>query len=123
MPFSGSVFRRAPAGYYIYNLETYAEGVVNSPLTLLKSDSLNRRELTFKALAGLCGGAIGWLPVELASHNSHLGQAQTTGDLIAYYISAAIAAGAIGAFITAVDTTEIRITPESQRRFIRGFGI
>ncbi len=96
---------------------------MDSPLALLKSDSLNRRELTFKALAGLVGGAIGWLPVELASHNSHLGEAQTTGDLIAYYISAAIAAGAIGAFITAVDTSEVRVTPEAKRRFLRGFGI
>jgi pSer/pThr/pTyr-binding forkhead associated (FHA) protein len=96
---------------------------VNSPLALLKSDSLNRRELTFKALAGLCGGAIGWLPVELASHNSHLGEAQTTGALVAYYVSAALAAGAIGGFITAVDTSDIRITPEAQRRFLLGFGI
>ncbi len=96
---------------------------MNSPLALLKSDSLNRRELTFKALAGLVGGAIGWLPVELASHNSHLGQAQTPGDLIAYYISAAIAAGAIGAFITAVDTSDVRWSPDVQRRFIRGFAI
>jgi pSer/pThr/pTyr-binding forkhead associated (FHA) protein len=104
-------------------LDACVEDGVNSPLALLKSDSLNRRELTFKALAGLVGGAIGWLPVELASHNSHLGQAQTTWDVIAYYISAAIAAGAIGAFITAVDTSEMRVTPESQRRFIRGFAI
>ena len=96
---------------------------MNSPLALLKSDSLNRRELTFKALAGLVGGAIGWLPVELASHNSHLGEVQTTGELVAYYISAAIAAGAIGAFITAVDTSDVRWTPEAQRRFIRGFAI
>jgi pSer/pThr/pTyr-binding forkhead associated (FHA) protein len=96
---------------------------VNSPLALFKSDSLNRRELTFKALAGLVGGAIGWLPVELASHNSHLGQVQTTGELIAYYVSAAFAAGAIGAFITAVDTSDVRVTPESKRRFIRGFVI
>jgi pSer/pThr/pTyr-binding forkhead associated (FHA) protein len=96
---------------------------VNSPLALLKSDSLNRRELTFKALAGLCGGAIGWLPVELASHNSHLGEAQTTGALVAYYVSAALAAGAIGGFITAVDTSDIRVTPEAQRRFLLGFGI
>jgi pSer/pThr/pTyr-binding forkhead associated (FHA) protein len=94
---------------------------LNSPLALLQSDSLNRRELTFKALAGLVGGAVGWLPVELASHNSHLGEVQTTGALVAYYISAAFAAGAIGAFITAVDTSEVRITPEVQRRFIRGF--
>jgi len=96
---------------------------VDSPLALLKSDSLNRRELTFKALAGLCGGAVGWLPVELASHNSHLGEAQTTGAMYAYYFSAAFAAGAIGAFITAVDTSEIRMTPEAQRRFMLGFGI
>jgi pSer/pThr/pTyr-binding forkhead associated (FHA) protein len=117
------VFQQPAAGYYICRLDTGAEGGVNSPLALLKSDSLNRRELTFKALAGLVGGAIGWLPVELASHNSHLGQAQTTPEMIAYYISAAIAAGAIGAFITAVDTSEVRVTPEAQRRFIRGFAI
>jgi pSer/pThr/pTyr-binding forkhead associated (FHA) protein len=43
--------------------------------------------------------------------------------MLAYYISAAFAAGAIGAFITAVDTSHVRLTPESQRRFIRGFWI
>ena len=118
-----SVFRRPAAGYYITNLDAFAGDSVNSPLALLKSDSLNRRELTFKALAGLVGGAIGWLPVELASHNSHLGQVQTTGEMLAYYISAALAAGAIGAFITAVDTSDVRLTPESKRRFIRGFAI
>src|SRR6266481_3539107 len=123
MLFRDGVFQLVAAGYYICNLDASAEGGVESPLALLKSNSLNRRELTFKALAGLVGGAIGWLPVELASHNSHLGQAQTTGDLVAYYISAAIAAGAIGAFITAVDTSDVRLTPEVQRRFIRGFGI
>jgi len=121
MLFRDGVFQRADAGYYIGNLDAAAEGVVDSPLALLKSDSLNRRELTFKALAGLVGGAIGWLPVELASHNSHLGEAQTAGDLIAYYISAAIAAGAIGAFITAVDTSDVRLSPEVKRRLTRGF--
>src|SRR5258708_26236218 len=73
-----------------------AEASLNSLQGLLKVESLNRRELTFKALAGLIGGAIGWLPVELASHNSHLGQAQTTWSVIAYYITAALAAGEIG---------------------------
>jgi pSer/pThr/pTyr-binding forkhead associated (FHA) protein len=121
MPFAESVFRFLAAGYYISNLDAGAEGVVDSPLALLKSDSLNRRELTFKALAGLCGGAIGWLPVELASHNAHLGDVQTTWEMVAYYLSAAFAAGAIGAFITAVDTSEVRITPEAKRRLIRGF--
>ncbi len=127
-PFAQSVFHRPAAGYdisnfFTFSLDAYAGDGVNSPLALLKSDSLNRRELTFKALAGLVGGAIGWLPVELASHNSHLGQAQTTGEMVAYYISAAFAAGAIGAFITAVDTSDVRVTPEAKRRFIRGFAI
>jgi len=122
-PFAESVFQRPAAGYYISNLDACAGGGVNSPLALFKSDSLNRRELTFKALAGLFGGAIGWLPVELASHNAHLVEAQTTGEMAAYYISMAFAAGAIGAFITAVDTSDVRVTPESKRRFIRGFAI
>src|ERR1017187_9529714 len=87
-PFAESVFQRPAAGYYISNCFTFSlfhwmrmpGSGVNSPLAILKSDSLNRRELTFKALAGLVGGAIGWFPVELASHNSHLGQVQTTGE-------------------------------------------
>ena len=66
---------------------------MNSLSSLFKPESLNRRELTFKALAGLIGGAIGWLPVELASHNSHLGQAQTNWSVVAYYLTAALAAG------------------------------
>lgn len=94
---------------------------MESPLALLKSDSLNSRELTFKALAGLAGGALGWLPVELASHNSHLGQPQSTMQMVAYYLSAALAAGAIGGFITAVDTSDVRWTSEAQRRLVRGF--
>ncbi len=39
--------------------------------------SLNHRELTYKALAGLAGGAIGWLPVELASHGKNLTDAMS----------------------------------------------
>src|SRR5271170_39889 len=84
---------------------------------------IDRRDLTFKALAGLFGGVIGWLPIELALHNSHLGEAQTTGRVVAYYISSALAAGAIGAFITAVDSSNVRVTPEAKRRFVRGFAI
>jgi pSer/pThr/pTyr-binding forkhead associated (FHA) protein len=120
-PSTHGVFRGPDDGYYSSTPDEGGEGGVDSPLALLESDSLNRRELTLKALAGLVGGAIGWLPVELASHNSHLGEAQTTGELFAYYFSAAIAAGLIGAFITAVESSELRITPESKRRFIRGF--
>ena len=45
--------------------------------------SINHRELTYKAVAGLAGGAIGWLPVELASHGHNLTDAMSTGDIIA----------------------------------------
>jgi len=122
-PFRDGVFRNSADRYYILNDDDCAEGGVDSPLALLQSESLNRRELTLKALAGLVGGAIGWLPVELASHNSHLGEAQTWGDFIAYYISAAIAAGLIGAFITAADASQLRISEETKARFIRGLWI
>jgi pSer/pThr/pTyr-binding forkhead associated (FHA) protein len=108
---------RGPADRYYIE----AEASLNSLQGLFKVESLNRRELTFKALAGLIGGAIGWLPVELASHNSHLGQVQTEWSVVAYYITAAIAAGMIGGMITAVEGSELRVTPQAQQRFIRGF--
>ena len=94
---------------------------MNSLQDLFKVESINRRELMFKALAGFAGGAIGWMPVELASHNSHLGEVQTTASVVAYYITAAIAAGLIGGLITAVEGSELRVTPQTQQRFIRAF--
>ena len=98
-----------------------AETRLNSLQDLFKFESINRRELTFKALAGFAGGAIGWMPVELASHNSHLGEVQTWPSVVAYYVTAAIAAGLIGGLITAVEGSELRVTPQTQRRFIRAF--
>jgi len=98
---------------------------VNPFIATLKQGSLNRRELALKALAGLAGGAIGWLPIELVTHNAHLGQAPTTFDTIALYVTQAIEAGLIGGFITAattaVDGVSIRLTPPAQRLLIRGF--
>src|ERR1700722_3107256 len=98
-----------------------AETRVNSLQDLFKFESINRRELAFKALAGFAGGAIGWIPVELASHNSHLGEVQTTTSVVAYYVTAAIAAGLIGGLITAVEGSELRVTPQTQQRFVRAF--
>ncbi len=112
------VLRHPADRYYIE-----AEASLNSLQGLFKVESLNRRELTFKALAGFIGGAIGWVPVELSSHNSHLGQVQTEWSVVAYYITAAIAAGMIGGMITAVEGSELRVTPQAKQRFIRGFAL
>src|ERR1700687_1739387 len=108
---------RGPADRYYIE----AEASLNSLQGLFKVESLNRRELTFKALAGLIGGAIGWLPVELSSHNTHLGQVSTEWSVIAYYFTSALAAGMIGGMITAGEGSELRVTPQAKQRFVRGF--
>jgi pSer/pThr/pTyr-binding forkhead associated (FHA) protein len=104
-------------------LNAYAEGGVNSLLALLKSDSLNRRELTFKALAGLVGGAIGWLPVEMASHNHTLTEQMTSAQAWATTISMCVLSGLIGGFIVAAEGQRLDFKRDAQLRFARGFGI
>jgi pSer/pThr/pTyr-binding forkhead associated (FHA) protein len=83
--------------------------------------SINHRELTYKALAGLAGGAIGWLPVELASHGRSLTDVMSTGDIIAAYATMAILSGMIGGLILASDEQKFAVTPTVRNRFILGF--
>jgi pSer/pThr/pTyr-binding forkhead associated (FHA) protein len=83
--------------------------------------AIDRRGLAFKALAGLIGGAIGWLPVELASSGHSLTEVQTTWTLISGFISMALMAGMIGGMIVAAEDQSFAITPAVQRRFTRGF--
>jgi pSer/pThr/pTyr-binding forkhead associated (FHA) protein len=86
-------------------------------------ESINRRELTLKALAGLVGGAVGWLPVELASHGHSLTQAVSTGTAIASYVSMMLLSGFIGGAITAVEGQSLQYSRAMRNRFIRGFAI
>ncbi len=83
--------------------------------------SINQRDLIFKAIAGLAGGALGWLPVELASHGRNLTDVMTTGDVVAAYVSMAILSGLIGAFILASDEQKLEVTPTVRNRFVLGF--
>jgi pSer/pThr/pTyr-binding forkhead associated (FHA) protein len=83
--------------------------------------AVDQRELIFKALAGLIGGAIGWLPVEFASHGHSLTDVQTTGTLIAGFATMALMAGMIGGMIMAASEQRIEISPAARRRFLRGF--
>ena len=83
--------------------------------------SINHRELTYKALAGLAGGAIGWLPVEIASHGRNLTDVMSTGDIIASYATMAVLSGMIGGLILASDEQKFAVTPTIRNRFILGF--
>ena len=85
--------------------------------------SINKRELFLKALAGLLGGALGWLPVELSSHGHTLTEQISATSVYASYIAMALLSGLIGGFIIAVEGQELVFTPAMRNRFLRGFGI
>jgi pSer/pThr/pTyr-binding forkhead associated (FHA) protein len=82
------------------------------------SRSIDRRELTIKALAGLVGGALGWLPVEIANHGHSLTEAPTTAQYVGDFISMALMAGLIGGLILATEDNSIQIDRRSEFPFV-----
>jgi pSer/pThr/pTyr-binding forkhead associated (FHA) protein len=87
------------------------------------NESINRRELTLKALAGLVGGAVGWLPVELASHGHSITEQLSTAAAIGSYVSMMLLSGFIGGAITAVEGQSLQYSTAMRNRFLRGFAI
>ncbi|MHB8383733.1 MAG: FHA domain-containing protein [Candidatus Binataceae bacterium] len=85
------------------------------------NSSINRRDLFNKALAGLFGGALGWLPVELASHGHSLTQQISSFDAAMSYVAMAILSGMIGGFILAVGSQQIEWNTTTRNNLIRGF--
>ena len=98
------------------------------------SGSIDRRELTLKALAGLLGGALGWVPVEIANHGHSLTEAPTTAQYIGDLVSMALMAGLIGALILATEDNSLQfnrraafpfvtleVPAQARRRALRGF--
>jgi pSer/pThr/pTyr-binding forkhead associated (FHA) protein len=85
--------------------------------------AVDRRELFFKALAGLIGGAIGWIPVEIATHGHSITEQESTWTIIAGIVSVALVAGMIGGMILAAEDNSLEITPLAMRRFLLGFSV
>jgi pSer/pThr/pTyr-binding forkhead associated (FHA) protein len=83
--------------------------------------SINHRELLFKAGAGLAGGALGWLPVELSSHGHSLTEQMTAWSVVWSYAAMAILSGLIGGMIVAAESQHLDLSGATQRRFARGF--
>lgn len=90
---------------------------------MIAGGSLDRRELRFKALAGLAGGALGWIPVEIASHNHTLTEQVSTAEQWASTIAMIILSGLVGGFILTAEGQQLEFNRDAQLRFARGFGI
>jgi hypothetical protein len=85
------------------------------------NSAVDRRELTFKALAGLAGGAVGWLPVEIASHGHTITESESTWTLVGGFVSMSILAGLIGGAILAAEGKPLELTRIVRRNFLMGF--
>ncbi|HVA81952.1 MAG TPA: FHA domain-containing protein [Candidatus Binataceae bacterium] len=85
------------------------------------NSSINRRELFNKAIAGLFGGALGWLPVEIASHGHSLTEQISSFDAALSYVSMAILSGVVGGFILAVSGPRIEWNTSTRNNLVRGF--
>ncbi len=82
---------------------------------------INRRDLTFKSLAGLLGGAVGWLPVEIATHGHSLTEAPSAAAFYLNFGALALLSGLIGGLINAAQAQVLELTPLVKRRFMQGF--
>lgn len=85
------------------------------------NDAIDRRELLVKALAGLLGGAIGWIPVEIATHGHSITEQQSTWSVATGIIAVALVAGMIGGMVLAAEENSVEVTPRARRRFVVGF--
>src|SRR5713101_4288070 len=85
------------------------------------NSAVDRRELIFKALAGLAGGAVGWIPVELASHGHTITESESTWTLVGGFVSMSILAGLIGGAILAAEGKTLELTRTLKRNFLIGF--
>jgi len=82
---------------------------------------INPRDLIFKSLAGLIGGTLGWIPVELATHGHSITEVPTLAAFYLNFAALALLSGLIGGLINAAQLQVLEITPLVKRRFLQGF--
>ncbi|HEY2105131.1 MAG TPA: FHA domain-containing protein [Candidatus Binataceae bacterium] len=82
---------------------------------------INRRDLLFKSLAGLIGGFVGWLPVELATHGHSLTEQPSAAAFFLNFSALALLSGLIGGLINASTAQVLELTAVTKRRFLQGF--
>lgn len=87
------------------------------------NDAIDQRELTFMAMAGLAGAAIGWIPVELVSHGHTITQVEDIWTQIAGVVSMALFWGLVGGLIVGVQGKSLQLTPAVTRRFLLGLAV
>jgi pSer/pThr/pTyr-binding forkhead associated (FHA) protein len=87
------------------------------------NQAIDRRELLFKAMAGLAGGVIGWVPIEIVNHGHKLGEPETMLMVVAETLTTALLGALIGGLILAAEGKTFEVTPQAKLRFWRGFGI
>jgi pSer/pThr/pTyr-binding forkhead associated (FHA) protein len=91
--------------------------------TLRFGGALDRRELAFKAMAGLAGGAAGWLPVELAMMGHTFDHPPAGFERILLDLTMGILSGSIGGLINAAELQTLEFSRAIKVRLISGFAI
>lgn len=85
------------------------------------SGAIDRRELAFKAIAGLAGGAAGWIPVELVMFGHTFDRPPIGFERILLNVSMGVLSGVIGGLVNAAELQTIEFSRPVKVRLITGF--
>jgi len=91
--------------------------------TFRMGGAIDRRELAFKALAGLAGGAAGWLPVELVMLGHTFDHPPIGFDRLLLDTAMGVLSGLIGGLVNAAELQSLELSRAVKVRLITGFSI
>lgn len=91
--------------------------------TFRMGGAIDRRELAFKATAGLVGGAAGWLPVELVMLGHTFDRPPIGFDRYLLDTAMGVLSGLIGGLINAAELQTLEFSRPVKIRLITGFSV